>query len=258
MQQANLRQGSRPLNHQLPQVNRMINGAQKQQIWIQHDAQLPNGPGLSSALGNPSQMPFPMVGAGHPQPNGIPIPSAASTPAGGNSAPQQNFSALMPGQRPGAPQHRGPNGVNPYQSPTIAHSPQNQGGNPGQNPQNPMNQLGPSPRMGHMVRAGMLPPNANMGSVPSAQTPQFSQLARSPSRPGSPGQVMQRSPSLMDRQTPVNPHEGNLNAELSRVPTNMLTSIRQELGVHDKELQSLTFEEKVISFSFEALVPPLT
>jgi hypothetical protein len=253
MQQANLRQGSRPLSHQLPQVNRMINGAQKPQNLIQHDVQLPNGPNSSSALGNPAHMQFPMVGAG-PQPNGIPTGSA---PPGANP-PLQNFSALMPGQRQGPPQHRGPNGVNPYQSPTMAHSPQNQGGNPGPNPQNPMNQLGPSPRMAHMVRAGMLPPNANMGSGPPTQTPPFSQLARSPSRPGTPGQVMQRSPSLMDRQTPVNPHEASLNSELSRLPTSVLTSIRQELGVHDKELQSLTFEEKVISFSFEALAPQLT
>jgi len=69
---------------------------------------------------------------------------------------------------------------------------------------------------------------------------------------------MQRSPSMMDRQTPVNPHEGSINAELSRLPTNILASIRQELGVLDKELQSLTFEEKVISYSFEALAPILT
>ncbi|KAG6381807.1 hypothetical protein JVT61DRAFT_416 [Boletus reticuloceps] len=206
---------------------------------------VPNSPGPSSALGNPAQMPFPMVGAG-PQPNGIPIQSTGSTPAGPNPAPPQNFSTLMPGQRPGAPQHRGPNGVNPYQSPTMAHShsPQNPGGNAGPNPQNPMNHLGLSPHLTHMARAGMLPPNANMGSGPHTQTPPFSQLARSPSRPGSPGQVMQRSPSLMDRQTPVNHHESNLNAELSRLPTNILTSIRQDLGVLDKELQSLTFDEK--------------
>ncbi|KAG8221130.1 hypothetical protein J3R82DRAFT_2662 [Butyriboletus roseoflavus] len=218
MQQANLRQGSRPLNHQIPQVTRMLNG-------------------------NPAQMPFQMVGAGS-QPNGIPIPSTGSTPAGANPPPQQSFTALMPGQRSGAPHHRGPNGINAYQSPSISHSPQNQGGNAGPNPQNPMNQLGPSSHMSHMGRVGMLPPNANMGSVPPTQTPPFSQLARSPSLPGSPRQMMQPSPSLMDRQTPVNPHESSLNAELSRLPINLLTSIRQEMGVVDKELQSLTLEEK--------------
>ncbi|KAH0836851.1 hypothetical protein J3R83DRAFT_8639 [Lanmaoa asiatica] len=254
MQQANLRQGSRPLNHQIPQVGRMINGTQRPQ---DHGVQSPNGLAPSSALGNPAQMPFPMVGAG-PQPNGIPIPSAGSTPAGANTAPPQNFTALMSGQRPGAPQHRGQNGINPYQSPTIAHSSQNPPGNAGPNPQNPMNQLGPSPHMGHMGRGGMLPPNANMGSVPPTQTPPFSQLARSPSQPGSPRQMMQPSPSLMDRQTPVNPQESSLNAELSRLPTNMLTSIRQELGVLDKELQSLTFDEKnrIVSLARQRGVNP--
>lgn len=54
----------------------------------------------------------------------------------------------------------------------------------------------------------------------------------------------------MNRQTPVNTPESTINAELSRLPTNLLTNIRQDLGIHDKELQSLTFEEKVISFSF--------
>lgn len=262
MQQANLRQGSRPLNHQIPQVARMINGTQRAQALIQHNAQLPNGPGPSSALGNPAQMPFSMVGAG-PQPNGIPIPSTGSAPAGANPVPPQAFNSLMQGQRPGVPQHRGPNGINPYQSPTMSHShshphshshsPQNPAGNPGPNPQNPMNQLGPSPHMGHMGRASMLPPNANMGSVPPTQTPPFSQLARSPSRPGTPGQMMHPSPSLMDRQTPVNAQEmSGLNTELARLPTALLTSIRQELGVVDKELQSLTFDEKVISFAFRS------
>lgn len=214
-----------------------MNGTQ-----TQHDTQLPNAP----LPGNPGQMPFPIVGAG--QPNGIPIPSTGSTSSGPNPHPSQNFTALMPGQRPGPPQHRGPNGINPYQSPTIAHSPQNPGSNAGPNPQNPMNQLGPSPHMQHMARAGMLPPNANLGSVPPTQTPPFSHLARPSSRPGSPGQMMQRSPSLMGRQTPVNTPESSLNTELSRLQTSILTSIRQELGVHDKELQSLTFEEKVIHF----------
>ncbi|KAG9313234.1 hypothetical protein JVU11DRAFT_6696 [Chiua virens] len=216
MQQVNLRQGSRPLSHQIPPVGRMING-------------------------NTAQMPFPIVGAG-PQPNGIPIPSSTSTSVGPNP-PQQNFTALLPSQRPTAPQHRPQNGVHPYQSPTIAHSPQNPGANSAPNPPNPMNQLGPSPHMAHMVRGGMLPPNANLASVPPTQTPPFSQLARSPSRPGSPGQMMQPSPSLMDRQTP-HPHESNLNGELGRLPANVVNAIRQELGIHDKEPQSLTYEEK--------------
>lgn len=57
---------------------------------------------------------------------------------------------------------------------------------------------------------------------------------------------MQRSPSMIDRQTPANNAEASLNAELSRLPTNFLTSIMQELGMHDKELHSFTLDEKVI------------
>lgn len=131
----------------------------------------------------------------------------------------------------------------------MAHSPQNPGPNPGPNPQNPMNQLGPSPHMVHMARGGMLPPNANMGSVPQTQTPPFTQLNRPSSRPATPGQMMQPSPSLMDRQTPVNTSESSLNAELARLPHNLIASIRQELGVHDKEPQSLTQDDKVVSFA---------
>lgn len=59
---------------------------------------------------------------------------------------------------------------------------------------------------------------------------------------------MQPSPSLMHRQTPVNPHEPALNAEISRLPTNLLTNIRQDLGIQDKDLGSLTYDEKVNSF----------
>ncbi|KAF8545716.1 hypothetical protein OG21DRAFT_1502176 [Imleria badia] len=38
--------------------------------------------------------------------------------------------------------------------------------------------------------------------------------------------------------------ESSLNAELCRLPTTIFMSIRQELGVHDKDLPSLTLEEK--------------
>jgi hypothetical protein len=257
MQQASMRQGMRP--QQPPQMNRMINGAQGPSGLMPVHGQLPNDAGPSPLPGNPGpmqngtqgQVPFSMSGAG-PQTNGIPMQSGAPPPAGANPAQQQNFSQLMPGQRPGGPQHRGPNGVNPYQSPTMAHSPQHQGGNAGpnqQHPQAPMSQLGPSPHMAHMVRGGMLPPNSNMGQVQTTQTPPFSQLGRSPSRPGTPGQgMMQPSPSLMNRQTPVNVPDGALNAELGRLPTPLLTTIRQESGLSDKDLHSLTFDEKVITF----------
>ncbi|KIK93149.1 hypothetical protein PAXRUDRAFT_34206 [Paxillus rubicundulus Ve08.2h10] len=237
MQQASMRQGMRP--QQPSQMSRMING------------QLPDGAGPSSLPGNlgpmqnGAQVPFSMSGA---QTNGIPIQSGAPPPASANPAQQQNFNQLMPSQRPGGPQHRGPNGVNPYQSPTMAHSPQHQGGNAGpnqQHPQAPMGQLGPSPHMAHIVQGGMQPPNSNMGQVQPNQTPPFLQLGRSPSRPGTPGRgMMQPSPSLMNRQTPVNVPDGPLNTELGRLPTPQLSTIRQESGLNDKDLHSLTYDEK--------------
>ncbi|KAF9233744.1 hypothetical protein BU15DRAFT_53469 [Melanogaster broomeanus] len=254
LQQSNIRQGMRP--SQTMPMNRMMNGAHGPQGLMPTNGHLPNGAGPSSLPGNSGPMQngaqgpvsFSMPGAG-PQANGIPIQSGAPTPAGANTAPPPNFNQLMPGQRQGGPQHRVPNGVNPYQSPPMAHSPQSQGGNGGPNPQHPqapMSQLGPSPHMAHMARGGMLPPNSNMGSVPPTQTPPFAQLGRSPSRPGTPGQgMLQPSPSLMNRQTPVNIQvQENLNSELNRLPSGLLTSIKQEMGLHEKDLHSLTPEEK--------------
>ena len=130
------------------------------------------------------------------------LPSAL---AGANSGPalQQNFSARPASRRsPTSRSKRRQSGVTiPNHCPLPTE--------PRRSPtESDLNQLGPSLLMAHIVRAGMLPPQT--------------QLARSPSRPGSPGQVMQRSPSLMDRQTPVNAHQGSLNAELSRPPISVL------------------------------------
>jgi len=44
----------------------------------------------------------------------------------------------------------------------------------------------------------------------------------------------------------------NVAAELFHLPTTMLTSIRLQLGVADKELQLLTIGEKAISFVFRS------
>ena len=63
---------------------------------------------------------------------------------------------------------------------------------------------------------------------------------------------MQPSPSMMDRQTPISAHEAALNAELTRLPNNVVMNIKQDLGILDKEPHSLTMDEKVISHSFEA------
>ncbi|KAH7890939.1 hypothetical protein F5I97DRAFT_108788 [Phlebopus sp. FC_14] len=254
LQQANMRQVANPMRPQPPPMNRMINGTQRPQGLMPTNGQVPNGAGPISLPGNPgpmqngaqAPMPFPIPGAGH-QANGIPMPSGGPPPAGANPGQPQNFNQMLPGQRPGpGPQHRGANGVNPYQSPTMSHSPQNPGGSAGPNPQHPqapMGQLGPSPHMAHMARGGMLPPNSSMGSVPSAQTPPFT-LGRSPSRPGTPGQggMMQPSPSMMNRPPPM--QEANLHAEVHRLPVPLLNTIKQELGLGDKELHSLSYEDK--------------
>ncbi|KAI6023326.1 hypothetical protein EDC04DRAFT_298215 [Pisolithus marmoratus] len=221
LQQANMRQLRPP-----PHMPRIINGNP--------------GPMQNGAQG---PMSFPMPPTGQ-QPNGIPIPSGGPTPAGANPAQPQNFNPLIAGQRPGGPQHRGPNGINPYQSPTMAHSPHNPGMNTGPSPQHPqpMGQLGPSPHMSHMGGQNrMLPPGATMGAVPSAQT-SFTQLSRSPSRPNTPGQnMMQSSPSLTNRQL----LETQFNNELQRLGVTALNQAKQELGLGEKENSALTFEDKV-------------
>lgn len=216
LQQANVRQLRQP------QLTRMINGP------MQNGAQGP--------------MSFAMPPNG-PQPNGIPMTSGGPTPAGANPSQPQNFNPLVAGQRPGGPQHRGPNGVNPYQSPNMAHSPHNPAMNSGpspQHPQPPMGQLGPSPHMSHMGQNRMLPPGANMGAVSSAQT-SFAQLSRSPSRPNTPGQsMMQQSPSLTNRQL----LDGQLTHELARLPGGLVTQAKQDLGWGEKDTNALTFDEK--------------
>ncbi|KAI6112908.1 hypothetical protein F5141DRAFT_1291450 [Pisolithus sp. B1] len=220
LQQANMRQ-----TRQQPQLTRMINGNP--------------GPMQNGAQG-PMSFAMPPTG---PQPNGLPIPSGGPTPAGANPAQPQNFSPLVAGQRPGGPQHRGPNGVNPYQSPNMALSPHNPGMNAGpspQHPQPPMGQLGPSPHMSHMSQNRMLPPGANMGAVSSAQT-SFAQLGRSPSRPNTPGQsMMQQSPSLANRQT----LDMQLNHEFQRLGTTYVNQAKQDLGCSEKDSNTLTIDEK--------------
>ncbi|KAH7921183.1 hypothetical protein BV22DRAFT_1038942 [Leucogyrophana mollusca] len=255
-QQAAVRQvgGAQRMSQHPPQpLGRFMNGTQRPPPGsVPPNGQTPNGVGPPSMPGNQGSMqngaqvpmPFPLPGSGPQANGGHPMTSGGPPSSGAPSTQQQNFAQLLPGGQRG-PQQRGPNGAAPYQSPTMAHSPQNGGGNPGHpHAQAPMGQLGPSPHLAHMGRGGMPPPNSNMGSVPSTQTPPFSQLARSPSRPGSPGQgnMMQPSPSLMHRQTPT--AESNVNRDLSSLPTHTLAAIRQELGFMDRELTSLTLEEK--------------
>jgi collagen type III alpha len=62
--------------------------------------------------------------------------------------------------------------------------------------------------------------------------------------------MMQRSPSLVARQTPSNdPNMGMLHQELNRVPAEALAAVKVSLGLGDKELHSLSFQDKVLASS---------
>ncbi|KAF9235827.1 hypothetical protein BU15DRAFT_77550 [Melanogaster broomeanus] len=79
-------------------------------------------------------------------------------------------------------------------------------------------------------------PTNNPATQPT--TLPFAQLGRSPSRPGTPGQAC-------CSQTPVNIQvQETLNNELNCLPSGVLTSIKQEMGLHEKDLHSLTLDEK--------------
>jgi hypothetical protein len=188
-------------------------------------------------------MNFPMSA---PQPNGIPG-TPVGPPVPGSTPQQPGFQTMLPGQRPGGPgpPQRGPNNGPPFQSPTMAHSPQNSGVPPGQQQPPAMSQLGPSPHMSHMQRGGgMLPPNGQQ--QPTNQP--FQQHQRPPSRTASPSNMAQPSPSMANRQPPAGgmaAQEAGLTMELSKMPIPLLTALRQELGLTDKEPQLLTTAEKV-------------
>lgn len=250
IQQQHIRQhNAQPMRQQPTAMTRFMNGAQRPQTSMPPSGQMPNGVGPASLPGNPGSMqngtqgpmPFPMG-----QANGIPMPS------GGPPGQPGNFSQLLPGQqRPGGPPRQ--NGAAPpFQSPTMSHSPHLAGGNPGSGPQHqqpPMSQLGGPPNhLGNLSRP-MHPSNQSMGSAPPTQTPPFP-VGRSPSRSGTPGQggMLQRSPSLVARQTPTNSQEAALNNELGRVSTEALTAVRQALGLADKDMHSLGFQDKVFHF----------
>ena len=58
--------------------------------------------------------------------------------------------------------------------------------------------------------------------------------------------MMQHSPSFAARQPPTNPREAQLNAELNRLPQAVVNSLKHELNMGDKDLHSLSVEDKVI------------
>lgn len=243
IQQQHLRQQNAPSMRQPPAtMNRFMNGTQRPQTSMPPSGQMPNGVGPASLPGNPGQMQngaqgpmsFPMTG---PQSNGIPMPS------GGPPGQPGNFSLLQGQQRPGGPPR--PNGTAPpFQSPTMSHSPHIAGGNLGSGPQH---QLGGQPNHPTNINRPMHPSNQSLGSAaPPTQTPPFP-MGRSPSRPGTPGQggMLQRSPSLVARQTPTNSQDAMLNHELGRMPTEIVTNAKTILGLGDKDLHSLSFQDKV-------------
>jgi len=186
------------------------------------------------------------------QPNGIPGPP--QPPPG---APGQPFPGGMAGRPPLGPQQRLPNGPQ-YRSPTIAPSPQAQG-NPPQPPAGAMAQLGRSPHMSTVNRAAMLPPNGPQhpqgpgpGSAHPTPTLSYQQLGRPPSRHDisqnqmnphqSPAMVAGRIPPGQDRS---HMDSALLDNELASYPPEVIGDAKRHAGLSDRDLQSLTTEEKV-------------
>jgi len=98
--------------------------------------------------------------------------------------------------------------------------------------------------------SNMMPPNGQQ----QAANPAFQQLQRPPSRTASPSNIMtQPSPSMTNRQPagimPTVAHEASLNAELLKIPSNLLASLRAELGLAEKETQHFTLDDKVSALS---------
>lgn len=242
-----------------PPMGRIVNGMGNGMARAgQHlpNGQMPNGVTHNGVPPVPGTMPNGTQGApyhGGPQVNGI------SGPPGGPGGPGQSQHQLLSGQRPVGPPQRGPNGVLSYRSPTMVHSPQNPGAGPQPpNPGSTMGQIGASQSLTQLnARAGMLPPNGPQNSLgPSQHTPQqaMQQLGRSPSQPGSPamnGHGPSPSPSMAARQPPgmhpadMRQLDNQMFNEILRLPTDVLNRLRQEAGVGDKDLPSLTAEERV-------------
>lgn len=235
-------------------MSRFVNGVPRQPGAMPPNGPMTNGVGPTSlqaaqgpmSNGIPGSMPFPMQGSG-PQQNGI--PGGVGGPSAAGSQQQPGFSMLA-GQRPGGTQQRGPPNGAQFQSPTMAHAPQNATAAPGQQPL--MGQLGPSPHIPHLQRGGnMLPPNGAQGPQQAPNSSYQQQQQRPPSRTASPSNIMtQPSPSMAARQPPNNMsnaahQDAVMMNELSKVPPAILNSVKQELGFGDKDVQALSSDEKV-------------
>ena len=219
-----------------------------------------NGIGQPPSLSGP-----PPYGPANPpgQPNGMPGPPPA--PPG---APGQPFPGGMPG-RPLGHQQRPPNGPQQYRSPTIAPSPQAQG-NPSQPPAGAMGQLGRSPHMSTVNRATMPPPNGPQhpqgpgptGSAHQTPTLPYQQVGRPPSRHDSLQNPMNphQSPALVAGRIPPGQdrsHMDNvLDNEIASCPGDVLSEAKRQVGLSDRDPQSLTVEDKVCRLPLAWLLSP--
>ncbi|KAJ6624852.1 hypothetical protein B0H10DRAFT_1871923 [Mycena sp. CBHHK59/15] len=182
--------------------------------------------------------------SGPPQPNGI-MPGPSVPPMG-----QQPFLGQQRLPLGGPP--RPPNGGPPFQSPTMAHSPPNPGQQQSQTPQQPQHAQPPMGQLGPPHRGGMLPPG-QQGMNPGQQTPTASYqplTGRPPSRTSTPqsGIMTHPSPSMAPRQPMVpgtDPRDVNgINNELQNIPNQIFNMLKQELGLGDKNIHSLTLQDK--------------
>jgi hypothetical protein len=112
---------------------------------------------------------------------------------------------------------------------------------------------GPSPNMAHahMNRTDMLPPNnCNYRSSRGPSTPGYSQQqggGRPPSRMNTPGGMIHASPSSASRQAPPSAMSGagSINAKVMHIPQNIMTTLKREMGLDNKDFGTLTMAEKV-------------
>lgn len=171
------------------------------------------------------------------------------------------------GMRPGPigppqpQQQRAPNGA-PFQSPTMAHSPQHSGNPPGVMPNQSMvgvpGMVGSQPPLTQMNNRGNMPPPGTPGGPPSmmgqpgthGQAPQqgFPPLGSQPGSPANQGNMAGPSPSMAHRQPQGGAPQqsvNDLNRDLSQINASSLTAFKNEVGLADKDFPSLTVDEKV-------------
>ncbi|KAH8093246.1 hypothetical protein BXZ70DRAFT_1010474 [Cristinia sonorae] len=198
-------------------------------------------------------------------PNGIPNPAGQPPNGAGPAGPPPLQPGVRPGQagpqppQPQQPQQRAPNGAQ-FQSPTMAHSPQQSGSGQGsmssQTTGGVPGMVGTQPPLTQMNRGNMLPPGSMGGPPPMmgqpsapGQTPQpgFPPLGSNPGSPATQGNMMAPSPSMSARQPPGVGQQQlhmDLNRELSMINSATLSSLRSELGLNDKDYQALTVEDR--------------